>query len=46
MGKKWTENDIEFLKFNYPTQGTDYCSKELNRTTRAIQTMTSELPIS
>lgn len=43
MGKKWTENDFNFLKDNYPIQGVDYCSKELNRTKRSIQTMTNKL---
>jgi len=43
MGKKWTENDFNFLKSKYPTCGADYCSQELNRTIGSIHTMAGKL---
>lgn len=34
--KKYTENDIEFIKNNYPKYGSKYCAKVLNRSESAI----------
>ena len=35
--KNWTEEDVELLKLNYPTKGTDYCAKLLNKSSSAIR---------
>ena len=33
----WTEEDITFLKKNYPTKGRKYCSNSLNRNESSVQ---------
>jgi hypothetical protein len=34
---EWTEEDIAFLKKNYPTKGRKYCSTHLNRNESSVQ---------
>ena len=34
---EWTDDDIAFLKKNYPTKGRKYCSTELNRNESSVQ---------
>ena len=34
--KKWTNDDIEFLKINYPKFGLNYCSDKLNRSKKSV----------
>lgn len=36
MGK-WTEDEVKFLRKNYPKHGRSYCVEHLNRTTAAVQ---------
>lgn len=42
---KWKENEIEFLKKNYPTKGVELCSIYLGRTKGAIKRMAIRLKI-
>jgi intein/homing endonuclease len=35
--RKWTEDEIYFLKENYQIKGVEYCSKELNRGLNSIR---------
>ena len=37
-GKRYTDKDIEFLKENYKDKGTEWCAKQLGRTSNAIRT--------
>lgn len=34
---EWTDEDIEFLKKNYPTKGRKFCSTHLNRNESSVQ---------
>jgi hypothetical protein len=34
---EWTDEDVEFLKKNYPTKGRKYCSTQLNRNESSVQ---------
>ncbi|MEK6830214.1 MAG: hypothetical protein AABY15_08925 [Nanoarchaeota archaeon] len=34
---EWSDEDIEFLKKNYPTKGRKYCSTHLNRNESSVQ---------
>jgi hypothetical protein len=34
--KIWTQEEIDFLKENYPTKGGEYCTEKLNRTKSAL----------
>lgn len=34
---EWTEEDLIFLKKNYPTKGRKYCSTHLNRNESSVQ---------
>lgn len=34
--KYWTEDEISFLKENYPLKGISYCAEKLNRTTKSV----------
>jgi len=34
---EWTEEDITFLKKNYPTKGRKFCSNSLNRNESSVQ---------
>jgi hypothetical protein len=34
---EWTDEDVEFLKKNYPTKGRKYCSTQLNRIESSVQ---------
>jgi hypothetical protein len=36
MYKYYTKDEIEFIKNNYPSKGSDYCASKLNRTPNAI----------
>jgi hypothetical protein len=36
MKKEWAEEEIEFLKNNYPKYGREYCYKELKRTKTSV----------
>jgi len=36
MRKKWSENEIKFLKNNYSNNGIEYCKSKLNRTKISI----------
>lgn len=35
--KRWTTEEISFLKEHYPTKGSNFCSKELNRSESSIK---------
>jgi hypothetical protein len=41
----WTKEEMEFLKINYPSHGTKFCSDNLNRTKRAINSAASILDL-
>lgn len=41
----WTNNEIQYLKINYPIYGMIYCSVELNRTKESIYSKVKELQI-
>lgn len=34
---EWTDEDIVFLKKNYPTKGRKFCANQLNRTETSVQ---------
>ena len=34
--KKYTDEEINFIKENYPTKGSKYCAEQLNRSVNAI----------
>lgn len=42
---EWTEEDILFLKKNYPTKGRKYCSTHLNRNETSVQKKINSLGI-
>lgn len=44
--KFWSEEEVNFLKKNYPDKGQSYCSKSLNRTERAVRDKARKLGIS
>lgn len=46
MRRFWSEEEINFLKENYPNKGQIYCSKSLNRTERAVRDKARKLGIS
>jgi hypothetical protein len=39
---KWTPEEIDFLKINYPKYGSAYCAKHLNRTISAVNRQASK----
>ena len=41
----WTEEDVEFLKKNYPTKGRAFCSNSLNRNESSVQKKINSLGI-
>lgn len=41
--KKWTEDDLNFLKLNYPQRGKIWCAEQLGRKEGSIRAKTSEL---
>ena len=43
---KWSEEDVEFLKLNYPIKGKDWCAKELNRSEGSIRFKSASLKLS
>lgn len=43
--KRWTEQEINFLKDNYSKHGCMFCAKYLNRTTEAINIKANKLKI-
>lgn len=45
MTKKWTNEEIKFLRLNYITQGPRYCAIFLNRTPDAIQKKAQSMKI-
>lgn len=44
-GKKWCDDEINFLKENYPTKGVKYCSDYLNRNKEGVETKARRLKI-
>jgi len=42
---EWTDEEIEFLKKNYPTKGRKYCSTHLNRNESSVQKKINSLGI-
>lgn len=44
-GKKWTEDEINYVKLNGPTKSCGHIAEELGRTTRAVQHMYGRLGI-
>jgi hypothetical protein len=42
---EWTEEDILFLKKNYPTKGRKYCSTHLNRNESSVQKKINSLGV-
>lgn len=42
---EWSDEDIAFLKKNYPTKGRKYCSTELNRNESSVQKKINSLGI-
>lgn len=45
MRKNWDEEEIEFLKNNYPTHGREYCGKILNRGIESVRHKADKLGI-
>jgi len=45
MGKRWTSQDHDFLRKEYPRMGSDYCAKKLGRTKSSIIAQASVLRI-
>jgi hypothetical protein len=45
MKRNWTQEEIEFLKNNYPNKGSNYCSIHLNRKINSIHSKCSLLKI-
>lgn len=45
INKKWTIEEINFLKEHYPFKGILYCAERLNRTSGAISTRTNLLKL-
>lgn len=45
MLKKWTDEEIEFLKKHYPYEDTDYIAETLNRTSHSIYNKAMRLGI-
>lgn len=43
--KKWTKEEVDFLRNYYPTKGYQYCVKKLNRSYKSILTKASRLQI-
>ncbi len=43
--KRWTKEEIEFLKENYPKYGNRHCAKKLNRTISSINLKSFELKL-
>lgn len=37
MSNKWNEQDIQFLRYNYPSMGANFCSKELSRSVPSVR---------
>jgi biotin operon repressor len=44
--KKYSENEIDFIKANYPTYGSKYCAKILDRSENAINKKIKKLGLS
>lgn len=40
---KWSQDEIIFMKENYPLHGVEYCSKKLNRSKSSISNMSNRL---
>ena len=40
---KWKDDEIEFLKKNFPLMGSQYCSQNIQRTKRSCQEMAKKL---
>lgn len=45
MNKIWTQEEIDFLKENYPSFGAKFCAEKLNRTAKAVQNKCSFLKV-
>jgi hypothetical protein len=45
IGKIWTQEEIQFLRDNYPNKGSEYCSAHLNRKISSIHSKCSLLRI-
>lgn len=45
ISKLWTEQEIDFLKKNYPTYGNNYCRKHLNRSYASVKWKSQDLKL-
>ena len=45
MGAKWTCEEIDFIKENYPKYGTQYCAVALSRTKEAVKQKAKNLSV-